>query len=36
VLIMIRDKAYLIFGIEDGTRKKVGTKIRLRSIKKGR
>jgi predicted HTH transcriptional regulator len=30
-----RDKAYLVFGIEDGTRKKIGTKIRLRNLKKG-
>jgi predicted HTH transcriptional regulator len=30
-----RDKAYLVFGIEDATRKKVGTQVRLRSLKKG-
>jgi ATP-dependent DNA helicase RecG len=30
-----RDKAYLVFGIENGTRKPVGTKVRLLSLKKG-
>jgi ATP-dependent DNA helicase RecG len=30
-----RDKAYLVFGIEDATRKKIGTNVKLRSLKKG-
>ena len=30
-----RDKAYLVFGIEDGTQKRIGTTVRLSALKKG-
>lgn len=30
-----RDRAYLVFGIENGTRQKIGTSVRLRALTKG-
>lgn len=30
-----RDRAFLVFGIEDGTKKRVGTTVRLQTLKKG-
>src|SRR5947207_4960673 len=30
-----KDRAFVVFGIENGTKRKVGTSVRLNSVKKG-
>lgn len=30
-----KDRAFIVFGIEDGTKRKLGTEVRLRDVKKG-